>query len=39
MVIYDDVERGAFADNDIVRTDCDRTKIPSQSPDPYKEKQ
>src|ERR1043165_9980164 len=35
MVIFDDVTSRDFADNDIVRTDCDRTKIPSQSPDPH----
>src|ERR1043166_8700359 len=35
MVIFDDVTSRDFADNDIVRTDCDRTKIPSQSPHPY----
>jgi prepilin-type N-terminal cleavage/methylation domain-containing protein len=35
MVISDDGASGIFADNDIVRTDCDRTKIPSQSPEPY----
>jgi prepilin-type N-terminal cleavage/methylation domain-containing protein len=34
MVIFDDGPGGHFADNDIVRTDCDRTKIPSQSPEP-----
>src|ERR1041385_5168840 len=39
MVIFDDVTSREFADNDIVRTDRDRTKIPSQSPDHYQGEQ
>lgn len=35
MVIFDDGVRAIFADNYIVRIDCDRTKTPVATPKPY----